>query len=178
MSSFHVLASKIVAQGTMGSHLRVGWRRTAFTSRIRIIHSSSSVLPAQETAKDYRYSKAMAAAVVAMGGIAVINQTFETSNNAKCDFARPAIPIIPVGASAEAEDKEKEPRGELPIITSAQVAKNNGKNGNPIWMTYGGYVYDVTHFVESHPGGVEKIMLAAGGVSTVPCRRKTQALFC
>ena len=32
-----------------------------------------------------------------------------------------------------------------------------------IWVTYGGMVYDITDFVANHPGGSEKIILAAGG---------------
>jgi sulfite oxidase len=30
-------------------------------------------------------------------------------------------------------------------------------------VTYGEGVYDITEFVESHPGGPDKIVLAAGG---------------
>ena len=30
--------------------------------------------------------------------------------------------------------------------------------------SYGGVVYDVTNFVANHPGGSEKILLAAGSV--------------
>jgi Cytochrome b5-like Heme/Steroid binding domain len=52
----------------------------------------------------------------------------------------------------------------LPEYTSEDVAKNNGENGTPIWMSYGGVVYDVTKFVANHPGGMEKIMQAAGNV--------------
>lgn len=54
----------------------------------------------------------------------------------------------------------------LPVFTSKQVAENNGKNGKPIWMSYGGNVYDVTDFVNNHPGGSEKILLAAGSVGS------------
>lgn len=32
-----------------------------------------------------------------------------------------------------------------------------------IWVTYKDGVYDVTKFVEQHPGGMARIMLAAGG---------------
>lgn len=32
-----------------------------------------------------------------------------------------------------------------------------------IWVTYKDGVYDVTKFVEQHPGGTARIMLAAGG---------------
>ena len=50
----------------------------------------------------------------------------------------------------------------LPIYSLSEVAKRNGEDGSQIWMTYGGVVYDVTDFVENHPGGSEKIMSAAG----------------
>lgn len=50
----------------------------------------------------------------------------------------------------------------LPVYSSDDVAKNDGKNGSPIWMSYGGVVYDVTNFVANHPGGSERILLAAG----------------
>lgn len=53
---------------------------------------------------------------------------------------------------------------ELPTYTMDQVSQNNGKGSNKrIWMTYGGCVYDTTDFIANHPGGSEKILLAAGG---------------
>jgi cytochrome b involved in lipid metabolism len=51
---------------------------------------------------------------------------------------------------------------ELPIYTIEQLADQNGENGKSIWMSYGGIIYDVTNFVQNHPGGSEKIMMAAG----------------
>lgn len=50
---------------------------------------------------------------------------------------------------------------------SEQVAENNGKDGKPIWMSYGGVVYDVTDFIHNHPGGSERILLAAGSVRKI-----------
>lgn len=50
----------------------------------------------------------------------------------------------------------------MPIYSLEEVSKNNGENGKPVWMTYGGVVYDVTDFIPNHPGGSEKIMTAAG----------------
>ena len=57
---------------------------------------------------------------------------------------------------------------DLPTYTSAQIANFNGQHSptNPnrrIWMSYGGNVYDVTEFIANHPGGSEKILMAAGG---------------
>lgn len=53
---------------------------------------------------------------------------------------------------------------DLPEYSSDEVALNNGTDGHPIWMTYGGVVYDVTSFIPNHPGGDEKILMAAGSV--------------
>jgi cytochrome b involved in lipid metabolism len=52
----------------------------------------------------------------------------------------------------------------LPVYTSKDVARHNStEDGSKrIWMSYGGYVYDVTDFIPNHPGGTEKILLAAG----------------
>ena len=50
----------------------------------------------------------------------------------------------------------------LPSYTSDEVAANNGEDGSPVWMSYGGVVYDVTDFIQNHPGGSHMIMQAAG----------------
>jgi predicted heme/steroid binding protein len=52
----------------------------------------------------------------------------------------------------------------FPEYTSDQVAEKDGEDGKPVWMSYGGIVYDVTDFILNHPGGSEKIMMAAGSV--------------
>ena len=59
------------------------------------------------------------------------------------------------------EETEEDP---VPTFTMDEVSKHNGKGPDKrIWMTYGGCVYDVTDFIANHPGGSEKILLAAGG---------------
>jgi sulfite oxidase len=49
----------------------------------------------------------------------------------------------------------------LPVYTLADVAKHATKDDR-IWVTYGLGVYDITDFVDEHPGG-DKILMAAGG---------------
>eukprot|EP01059_Diplonema_ambulator_P011008 TRINITY_DN20994_c0_g1_i2.p1 TRINITY_DN20994_c0_g1~~TRINITY_DN20994_c0_g1_i2.p1 ORF type:complete len:528 (+),score=170.87 TRINITY_DN20994_c0_g1_i2:43-1626(+) len=51
-------------------------------------------------------------------------------------------------------------RSGLQDYTLDEVRKHNG--GDSIWVTFKDGVYDITDFVEAHPGG-EKILLAAGG---------------
>ncbi|XP_037931635.1 cytochrome b5 [Teleopsis dalmanni] len=46
--------------------------------------------------------------------------------------------------------------------TASEVAKNNGKNGQPCWIIIKGSVYDVSKMLKDHPGG-EDIILDCGG---------------
>ena len=57
----------------------------------------------------------------------------------------------------------------LPKYTSDEVAVNNGEDGKPVWMSYGGVVYDVTDFIQNHPGGSHMILQAAGSVRAADC---------
>lgn len=43
-----------------------------------------------------------------------------------------------------------------------EVAQHN-KAEKGIWVTYQGNVYDITEFIAHHPGGSQKVILAAGG---------------
>ncbi len=47
-----------------------------------------------------------------------------------------------------------------PIYTIEEIRKHNSKQTR-IWVTYKEGVYDITDFVDNHPGG-EIIMMAAG----------------
>jgi sulfite oxidase len=58
-------------------------------------------------------------------------------------------------------DLKPQTRSELPIYKLDEI-KKHGKESDRQWVIYKDGVYDVTDFVESHPGG-DKILLAAGG---------------
>jgi len=49
----------------------------------------------------------------------------------------------------------------LPEYSLDEVAQHN-KPGDSVWVYYKHGVYDITEFVESHPGGEKRIQLAAG----------------
>ena len=49
----------------------------------------------------------------------------------------------------------------LPTYTMEDVSSHKTKETG-IWVTYRDGVYDITEFIEAHPGGHEKILLAAG----------------
>lgn len=50
----------------------------------------------------------------------------------------------------------------LPVYRKEHVECHKNKESG-IWVTYGEGVYDITKFITSHPGGIDKIMLSAGG---------------
>lgn len=52
--------------------------------------------------------------------------------------------------------------GTLPTYTRAQVADHDGSKEDSVWVTFEGRVYDITEFIANHPGGGDKIKLAAG----------------
>ena len=59
----------------------------------------------------------------------------------------------------------REPRGVLnrrneAVFTSMEVSKNN--TAESCLVTFGDDVYDVTEFIDAHPGGKDRIMMAAG----------------
>lgn len=51
---------------------------------------------------------------------------------------------------------------DLPTYTRAEVAKH-ASAADGIWVEFGGAVYDITTFIQNHPGGIDKILSAAGG---------------
>uniref|UniRef100_A0A8C5QFS6 Cytochrome b5 reductase 4 n=1 Tax=Leptobrachium leishanense TaxID=445787 RepID=A0A8C5QFS6_9ANUR len=55
-------------------------------------------------------------------------------------------------------------RGRLIDVTEEELAKHNKKND--CWMCIRGMVYNVSHYMEFHPGGEEELMRAAGADGT------------
>eukprot|EP00357_Protocruzia_adherens_P033947 CAMPEP_0114981348 /NCGR_PEP_ID=MMETSP0216-20121206/5494_1 /TAXON_ID=223996 /ORGANISM="Protocruzia adherens, Strain Boccale" /LENGTH=318 /DNA_ID=CAMNT_0002343009 /DNA_START=4205 /DNA_END=5161 /DNA_ORIENTATION=- len=64
-------------------------------------------------------------------------------------------------AQTNTTEEEKEPWEGI-FYTKAEVRKHRTKETG-IWITYHGLVYDITKFVDLHPGGSSKLMLVAGG---------------
>ena len=64
------------------------------------------------------------------------------------------------------------PGGDAPALPEAQrrgyalaeIAKHN--TADDAWMVYDGRVYDVTNFVEAHPGGAASILMNLEGEET------------
>lgn len=61
-------------------------------------------------------------------------------------------------AEATTESAEKE---DWPVFRRSEIVKHNSIHD--AWVTFQGNVYNMTPFIHNHPGGHEKILLAAGG---------------
>lgn len=61
----------------------------------------------------------------------------------------------------ELEDKAGQYRGDLPSFSIEEVSKHTTKK-DKIWVVFKEGVYDITDFVDGHPGG-DQILIAAGG---------------
>lgn len=53
------------------------------------------------------------------------------------------------------------PRPDLPTFTVAEVAEHCDEE-NGLWYTFRGGVYDMTFFLNGHPGGMPRLLMAAG----------------
>ena len=74
-----------------------------------------------------------------------------------------AITVLAVTArdtmvNADAESIALPPK----VYRRSEVEKHRSPTTG-VWVTYKDGVYDVTEFLSSHPGGVDKLMMAAGG---------------
>ena len=60
-----------------------------------------------------------------------------------------------IGLTYESATSEKftklEAEREFEEFRMEEVKINDGKDGKPVWVTYGGNVYDITDFVANHP---------------------------
>ncbi|XP_017469804.1 PREDICTED: cytochrome b5 [Rhagoletis zephyria] len=48
----------------------------------------------------------------------------------------------------------------------SEIAQNNGRDGKPVWIIFKDGVYDVTKFLNDHPGGEASLLEYAGKDAT------------
>lgn len=100
----------------------------------------------------------------ALGGAILVGRRFFDANG-DADRGENLFPVVhadgaedPTSTPAAAAG---DPRDDLPTFSAKDVALHDTADSR-IWVSFRHGVYDVTEFVEGHPGG-EKILLAAGG---------------
>jgi predicted heme/steroid binding protein len=182
-----MLVSKSILRRSSDSlrgYLLVGSRRVIINPfNRRLIATSSSVASQDDSRCQNLYGKVVATVFATGVAVAAIHD-FEILGVAECEERRKSKKSkkkkrrkskhnveahhhwTPAEVAQEDFDDviEAHEVENLPVFTSHQVSENDGEDGKPIWMSYGGYVYDVTDFIPNHPGGSEKILMAAGSV--------------
>ncbi|CAB9525411.1 Sulfite oxidase, mitochondrial [Seminavis robusta] len=135
-------------------------RLPSFASSIGVKRHQQFTVAALSVASPLDERTGSAASVAAaLAGLAVVMAAGTVTT--KCEKSSELTPAS-VGAEDFDEVQASHDIEKMPVYTSDQVAENNGEDGKPIWMSYGGVVYDVTKFIANHPGGSEKILTAAG----------------
>jgi len=70
--------------------------------------------------------------------------------------------LFTAAATSVTQLEEAKPSSAGQIYSIEEVSKHNSK-ATGVWVIYKDGVFDITKFVANHPGGVDKIMMAAGG---------------
>ena len=150
------------------------WRSQVNGSNLRrAFVAAGAPLATRAESSDESFSQGNLSVLLAMGVFATY---FSTQHATECEEQKLKKKKIskdhhwtPAEVAVEKFDEVIEAHNidNLPVYTSDQVAENDGQDGKRVWMSYGGIVYDVTDFIQNHPGGDEKIMMAAGSVSVV-----------
>ena len=68
------------------------------------------------------------------------------------------------------ESREEDDAGQKGPFTAEDVAKRNGKDGAEAWIIVEGKVYNITKYIDEHPGGIKAISVWAGKDASKPFR--------
>ena len=92
-------------------------------------------------------------------GIACVQYQQQNGGESGRSSSLPALLTGALFASAAAASCSSEQT--LPAYRKQEIERHNCKEKG-IWIIYKNEIYDITKFVANHPGGADKIMLAAG----------------
>ena len=85
----------------------------------------------------------------------------EPSVSERNQHKKPDSSALTNGAQTTVTPNHSSSQSERPIVTREQLRAHTTP-ATGIWTSYGDRVYDITTFVENHPGGTDRIMMAAG----------------
>jgi len=89
------------------------------------------------------------------------HQQRRSSSNAAYSLSVVFVFLMSLSCSHAESITEEKTNDNLPIYTMKEVSEHISKDKG-IWVTYKGNIYDITKFVANHPGGKDKILMAAG----------------
>lgn len=95
-------------------------------------------------------------------GVPAINQAANTSSNTTTQSS--ASKITALTANAETSDTATTTQAAIPSFTAAEITGHN--QPNDCWLIINDKAYNVTDYINSHPGGMENITNYCGREST------------
>jgi len=165
--SVRALLAAVRLQSGRGESIRAGraaaaaghavWRRRSCCGVQVCANECAGPALGMATARDSARSARRLAQKLAMAAAALGSASMAAASVALCERASDA---------AEKEEREVragEVRDDLPTYALKDVAAHTSKEAGGIWVVYKRGVYDISEFIENHPGGAERIILAAGG---------------
>ena len=145
---------------------RVPGRAAASTTGKALLYSTKVPRP-------WKWHSVAVVAALGVGGAMAAKKLSPSGLRAECAVQEqatskkdlPGVPTLASGVIAECALPEQTTAGkelpELPTFTREEISKHKNLETR-VWVTYKDGVYDVTDFLPQHPGGSEKLMLAAG----------------
>ena len=126
------------------------------TRRLRV---AASAMPTSTSFSSSFVNWRLAAGCVASGVFAAATTSAALCYGGPRGQAHVQHPAYPEQAPQPTDAHESDLA--LPLMSLADVKQHTGADS--LWVTYNGFVYDVTAFVNQHPGGKE-LLLTAGGL--------------
>ncbi|TKR58740.1 hypothetical protein L596_030149 [Steinernema carpocapsae] len=131
--------------------------RRVLALRKRFDAASLASFGSDSSSHSYSHESRKANVLPALGSAALLAGAglylWKNRRVAYADASRPVPKDVESFAPPERKD--------LPTFSKDEIGKH-GKDSKRIWVTFKNGVYDITEFVEAHPGG-DKILMAAGG---------------
>lgn len=151
-----MLAARRIAQHHSGTAVRA----FASTATGKTAASASSKSESgSNNSSSFQPLAALGAALLGAASAGSVTLLEQKRNLPKQKYTSPnPVPILKDTRTAEYNTPP--PRPDLPVYKLEDVAEHNDESS--LWFTFRGAVYDLTFFVNGHPGGTPRLLMAAG----------------
>lgn len=144
-------------------------RPTLARTGARVFGSEAQSLVGQKATRNQQQSHGTVGVIAAAGALATAFGSVAFTEEGSQDYWQPPtkpnieLQNMKMGASKyytlEA-DNSPPPRPDLPTIPFEEVETHNDEDS--MWFSFRGAVYDMTSFLQGHPGGAPRLLMAAG----------------
>ena len=98
--------------------------------------------------------------LASQGTTAALEEEYKFQKRPEQKYPSPERTPIHLKQSHHSDYNDPPPRPDLPTFTLEEVAEHNDESS--MYFTFRGAVYDMTFFINGHPGGTPRLLMAAG----------------